>query len=181
MLVVHIPKIPPEGQDIDAVLDPGQVHLEGEQGFELKEGRLKVHLDKGEESTVQVKGRLSARLGLECGRCLEPFTFAIDQDVDLFYLPRHKEAQAEEQDADVQLSDHQMVVVFYDDDRIDLGEMVREQLFLGLPMRRVCRDECKGLCPTCGVNRNATECNCPPVDGDLRLAPLRKLFDKGSS
>src|SRR5688572_33132971 len=100
MLVIHIPKIPPEGQDIDAVLDPGQVHLEGEQGFELLEGTLKVHLDKGEESTVQVKGRLSARLGLECGRCLEPFTFKIDQDVDLFYLPRHKEAQAEEQDAE---------------------------------------------------------------------------------
>ena len=179
MLVVHIPKIPPEGQDIDAVLDPGQVHLEGEQGFELEEGTLKVHLDKGEENTVQVKGRLFARLGLECGRCLEPFTFKVDQDVDLFYLPRHKEAQAEEQDADVQLSDHQMVVVFYDDDRIDLGEMVREQIFLLVPMRRLCREDCRGICPQCGKNSNIERCDCvPPSSPDPRLAELGKLFDK---
>jgi DUF177 domain-containing protein len=178
MLVIHIPKIPPDGQDIDAVLDPGQVHLEGEQSFDLKQGTLKAHLDKGEENTVQVKGRLAARLGLECGRCLEPFTFPIDQDLDLFYLPRHREAQAEEQDADVQLSDHQMVVVFYDDDRLDLGEMVREQFFLQVPMRRLCREDCKGLCPDCGVNRNLERCDCAPLGAtDPRLAPLGKLFD----
>ena len=181
MLVVHIPKIPPEGLDIDAVLDPGQVHLEGERSFELQEGRLRVHVEKGEENSVQVKGRLIARLGLECGRCLEPFSYAIDQGVDLFYLPRHKEAQAEEQDADVQLSDHQMVVVFYDNDRIDLGEMVREQFFLQIPMRRLCREDCKGLCPDCGKNRNLEKCECAPQGkSDPRLAPLGKLFDNKS-
>ena len=182
MLVIHIAKIPPdEGQDIDAVLDPGQVHLEGEQSFDLQQGTLKVHLDKGEENTVQVKGRLAARLGLGCGRCLEPFTYKIDQDVDLFYLPRHREAQAEEQDADVQLSDHQMVVVFYDQDRLDLGEMVREQFFLQIPMRRLCREDCKGLCPDCGVNRNLERCDCKPLGAaDPRLAPLGKLFDNKS-
>jgi uncharacterized protein len=181
MLVVHVPKIPPEGQDIDAVLDPGQVHLEGERSFELQEGRLKVHLEKGEENTVQVKGRLTARLGLECGRCLEPFSYAIDQNVDLFYLPRQREAQAEEQDADVQLSDHQMVVVFYDNDRIDLGEMVREQFFLQIPMRRLCREDCKGLCPDCGKNKNLERCECAPQSAsDPRLARLGKLFDNKS-
>ena len=182
MLVIHVARIPPDdGQDIDAVLDPGQVHLEGEQSFELLEGRLKVHLDKGEENTVQVKGRLAARLQLECGRCLEPFTFKIDQDVDLFYLPRHKEAQAEEQDADVQLSDHQMIVVFYDEDRLDLGEMVREQFYLQIPMRRLCKDDCKGICPDCGKNRNLERCDCAPVGAtDPRLARLGRLFDKQS-
>jgi uncharacterized protein len=182
MLVIHVAKIPPEeGQDIDAVLDPGQVHLEGEQSFDLQQGTLKVHLDKGEENTVQVKGRLAARLGLECGRCLEPFTHPIDQAVDLFYLPRHREAQAEEQDADVQLSDHQMVVVFYDNDRLDLGEMVREQFFLQIPMRRLCREDCKGLCPDCGKNRNLERCECAPQSAsDPRLARLGRLFDNKS-
>ena len=94
MLVVHVAKIPPEGQDIDAVLDPGQVHLEGEQGFDLQEGTLKAHLDKGEENTVQVKGRLAARLGLECGAA-----GALHVPIDRTRLlrPRHREAQAEEQ------------------------------------------------------------------------------------
>lgn len=182
MLVIHVARIPPEeGQDIDVVLDPGQVHLEGEQAFELLEGRLQAHLDKGEENTVQLKGRLLARLKLDCGRCLEPFTFPIDQDIDLFYLPRHKEAQAEEQDADVQLSDHQMIVVFYDHDTLDLGEMVREQFYLQIPMRRLCKDDCKGICPDCGKNRNLERCSCAPQSAtDPRLARLGRLFDNKS-
>jgi uncharacterized protein len=179
MLVIHVSKIPPEGQDIDVALDPGQVHLEGEQGFALQEGRLTAHLEKGEENAVHLRGRLRARLGLECGRCLEAFALPVDQDLDLFYLPRHKESQAEEQDADVQLSDHQMVVAYYDGDALDLGEMVREQLYLVVPMRRLCREECKGLCPDCGVNRNHERCDCAPLSAtDPRLAPLGKLFDK---
>jgi uncharacterized protein len=69
-------------------------------------------------------------------------------------------------------------VAYYDHDQIDLGEMVREQLFLGVPMRRLCREDCKGLCPECGVNRNNERCDCvPKADVDPRLAELGKLFD----
>ena len=178
-LLVHVSKIPPEGQDIDSALDPAVLHLEGEKSFDLQQGRLKVHLDKGEESTVHVQGKLQARLGLECGRCLEPVALAVDHPVDLFYLPRHKESQAEEQDADVQLSDHQMVVAYYDQDLLDLGEMVREQIFLLVPMRRLCREDCRGICPECGKNNNNERCECvPPTSPDPRLAGLGKLFDK---
>ena len=76
-----------------------------------------------------------------------------------------------------------MVVAFYDKDRIDLGEIVREQILLEVPLRRLCREDCRGLCPSCGVNRNTEACDCQPRSrsADERLAPLRKLFDKGSS
>ena len=179
MLLVSVSKIPPEGQEIDAALDPAVLHLEGEKSFDLQGGHLTVRLEKGEENTVHVQGRLTARLGLECGRCLEPVTQAVDHPVDLFYLPRHKESQAEEQDADVQLSDHQMVVAYYDQDVLDLGDMVREQLFLLVPMRRLCREDCQGICPECGKNRNHERCDCvPPTSVDPRLAELGKLFDK---
>ena len=178
-LLVHVTKIPPEGLAIDVPLDRGKVHLEGEPSFDLQEGRLEARLEKGEENAVHLRGRLTARLGMECGRCLEGFVLPVDQEVDLFYLPRHKESQAEEQDADVQLSDHQMVVAFYDHDQLDLGDMVREQIFLLVPMRRLCREDCKGLCPECGVNRNAETCDCtPPTSVDPRLAELGKLLDK---
>ena len=178
-LLVHVSKIPPEGLEIDAPLDRGQVHVEGEQSFDLQEGRLVARLEKGEENAVHLRGRLTARLGMDCGRCLESFVLPVDQEVDLFYLPRHKESQAEEQDADVQLSDHQMVVAYYDQDQLDLGDMVREQLFLVVPMRRLCREDCKGLCPECGVNRNAEACDCTPqTTADPRLAELGKLLDK---
>jgi len=182
MLLVEISQIPPEGLDIHEALQPGEVHLEGEEGFVLEpESRLDCHVEKGEDDSVQVRGHLKARLGLECGRCLEPFQFAVDQDLDLFYLP-HRSDQDQEEEDEVELTDHEMVVAYYRQSRLDLGEMVREQLFLTLPMKRVCRETCLGICPSCGANRNQTPCACPPeVESDARLAPLRKLFDRGSS
>lgn len=180
-LVVHVSRIQLEGLEIDTLLDPGVVHVEGEEDFALASGHLKVRLDKGDDGGVHVRGRLDARLRMQCGRCLEPFDLPVDQEVDLFYLPRHRENQAEEQDAGVALSDHEMVVAYYENDRFDLGDTVREQLFLGIPMRRRCREDCKGLCPTCGIDRNAGTCDCPPAEpADTPLLSLGALFDKGS-
>jgi uncharacterized protein len=115
---------------------------------------------------------------------LEPFVKELDEDLDLFFMPHGKEADADEEEQEVELSDRDMVVAYYENDRIDLGEMVREQMLLALPLRRLCREDCRGLCPSCGVNRNTGTCECPPAepaDVDERLAPLRKIFDKGSS
>ena len=57
---------------------------------------------------------------------------------------------------------------------------MREQIVLGLPLKPLCREDCRGRCPSCGKNRNTGPCGCPPAEepGDPRLAPLRKLFDK---
>jgi len=97
-------------------------------------------------------------------------------------MPHGTEPDADEEEQEVELSDRDMVVAYYDDDRIDLGEMVREQMHLALPLRRLCREDCGGLCPSCGVNRNIESCDCQPTETlDERLAPLRKIFDKGSS
>jgi DUF177 domain-containing protein len=181
-LVIPVREIPTEGRPLDVALDPGAVHLEGEDDFTLEGGRLHGRIEGGEEETVQFRGRLEARLRLHCGRCLEPFTHVMDEELDLFFMPKGTEPEADEEEQDVELSDRDMVVAYYDEDRIDLGEMVREQMLLALPLRRLCRQDCRGLCPSCGVNRNTTSCECQPAEPvDGRLAPLRKLFDKGSS
>ena len=182
-LVVSIRDIPPvEGKPIDVALDPGAVHLEGEEEFTLEGGRLTGRIEKGEDQAVHFRGRLQARLGLHCGRCLEPFVKELDEELDLFFMPHGAEADAEEEEQEVELSDRDMVVAYYEDDRIDLGEMVREQMLLALPLRRLCREDCRGLCPSCGTNRNTGTCQCQPAEpADERLAPLRKIFDKGSS
>lgn len=181
-LVVQIREIPPEGKSIDVALDPGLVHLEGEEDFTLESGSLVGRVEKGEEDAIQFRGRLQASLRLHCGRCLEPFAHRLDEDLDLFFMPRGPQPDADEEEQEVELSDRDMVVAYYNADRIDLGEMVREQMFLALPLRRLCREDCAGLCPTCGINRNTGRCDCQPAEtADERLAPLRKLFDKGSS
>lgn len=179
-LLVQVSQIAPEGRLVRATLDAKSVHLEGEDAFQLLEGgSFEGRVDKGEENSVHVRGRVQARLRLQCGRCLEGFEMPVAADLDLFYLPRAKEQQPGEEEDDVRLSDHDMVVAYYDGDRLDLGEMLREQFFLDVPLRRVCRDACKGLCPVCGTNRTVTECGCPePVSADPRLAVLGKLFGK---
>lgn len=178
MLLIDIPQVPQEGLEVQEDLVPGNVHVEGEESFVLKSGALRCRVERGDDRTVHVRGHLTASLDLECGRCLASFTFPIDQELDLFYLP-HRDAEADEEEDDVQLTDRDMVVAYYEGERLDLGAMLREQFFLSIPLKRLCREDCRGLCANCGANRNDTPCGCPPPP-DPRLAPLAKLFEKGS-
>src|SRR5688572_17121501 len=176
MLLIELASIPPEGLEISEPLSPGEIHVEAEDTFALLEGgRLDCRLDRGDDKSVHVRGGLSLRLGLECGRCLESYPFALDQDLDLFYLPHGAEDDEEEED-EVELADRDMVVAYHQGERLDLGEMIREQIFLALPMKRLCREACAGLCPTCGANRNTRPCSCPPVETGSRLADLGAAF-----
>lgn len=180
-LEIDVAKIPPEGTEVNAELEAHALHLEGEGSFVLQAGGgLRCRVERGEEDTVHVFGHLGAQLGLECHRCLEPFSLPVEMDLDLYYLPHREGTSPEEEDEqDVELSDRDMVVAYYRGERVDLGEMVREQLLLSIPMKRVCRSDCRGLCPICGTNRNQAPCECRP-EPDLRLAPLRDILKKGS-
>ena len=102
MLVINVSRIPPEGLGVEESLEPGEVHLEGEDSFTLSpDGRLHCRLERAEDDSVHVRGALSARLLLQCGRCLEPFHLPLEQDLDLFYLRRRTEDEdAEEDEAD---------------------------------------------------------------------------------
>jgi uncharacterized protein len=180
MLVIEVSQIPPEGLDFDEPLDPTAVHVEGEGDFALAPGgSFRGRVERVDGDSVHVRGQLQAPLRLECGRCLEPFTLPLDQDLDLFYLPHRADDDREEED-EVELSDRDMVVAYYAGDRLDLGEVVREQCFLSLPLKRLCREDCRGRCPSCGRNRNTESCGCPAPEetGDARLAGLKKLFDR---
>ena len=66
-------------------------------------------------------------------------------------------------------------VSYYKDETIDLGEVVREQFYLALPMKPLCRETCKGLCPVCGANRNRETCTCETTWVDPRLEALKAL------
>jgi len=180
MLLVDIPRIPPEGLELDEGLDAASLHLEGEQDFLLQAGaHLRAHVELVDGTTVHIRGRLTAAVEPECGRCLERYGCGLSQELDLFYLPRSAERPQDQEEA-VGLEDHEVVVGYYDGDRLDLGEVVREQIFLSLPLKRLCSEDCHGLCPSCGKNLNQGACSCPPraEPSDARLAPLRRLIDK---
>ena len=122
---------------------------------------------------VRLVGRVVTALEMDCGRCLEAFQIPVDAAFDLMYLPQTDVGATDErevQDADVG-------VTFYKNDVIDLGEVMREQFFLALPMKPLCRPDCRGLCPECGINRNRETCECKAEWVDPRFAVLKKLLD----
>lgn len=177
-MLIDVAKIPRDGLEFDSELDEETLDLAREESFILAGGLLESRLERGDDESVRVRGHLAARLEMQCGRCLESFDMAVAQELELFYLPHVRDAEEEDED-EVELSDRDMVVAYYHDRRLDLGEVVREQVFLAVPLRRLCREDCRGLCPTCGANRNATACACKIEEPeDPRLAPLRKLFGK---
>jgi uncharacterized protein len=181
MLTIDVSQIPPEGLEVDEALAPSEVHVEGEKAFRLQPGgRLQGRIDRGDQGGVHVRGSLKANLELDCDRCVETFAFPLTQELDLFYLPHHQ-GEIEEED-EVELKDRDMVVAYYDRDRLDLGEVIREQLFLAAPAKALCREDCRGRCATCGADRNRVACSCPPSDSnaDPRLLELKKLFDERS-
>lgn len=181
MLHIEVSRIPPEGLEIDDPLTAEALHFEEEGDVRLQPGgRLRCRVDRGDDESVHVRGGYHADVTLQCGRCLEDFSRALDQEVDLFYLPRAEERAEGDEEEEVELTDHDLVVAYYEVDTLDLGEMVREQLLLALPMKRLCSEDCRGLCPSCGVNRNSTECQCDAGDVDPRLQPLRDLLRGGS-
>ena len=145
--------------------------FEADDAYRILESvELRVDLKKDHEK-VRLTGTLRTVLELECGRCLEGYTLPVDATFDLLYLPAAEapsqgEREVEEDDLDT---------AFYRDGIIDLAGLVREQLYLALPMKPLCRDDCRGLCPVCGTNLNTSSCSCAHEWEDPRLAPLRAL------
>ena len=131
-----------------------------------------IHKD---HDRFRLVGTLAATLELRCSRCLEPFALPVNAAFDLRYHPEGKAAP----DADVEdgeLGEDDASATYYRDDEIDLGDLIREQFYLALPMKPLCRDDCKGLCPHCGTNLNTSTCQCRTEWEDPRLAGLRALI-----
>jgi uncharacterized protein len=123
----------------------------------------------------RLKGRMQATLELTCGRCAEPFPWPVDAEIDLTYIPQPT-GTPDPRDPDVELSEEDLTTAYYRDHVLDLGEMLREQFYLAMPMRPLCRDDCKGLCPHCGTNLNVATCDCDVRWQDPRLAGLQSLL-----
>jgi uncharacterized protein len=108
---------------------------------------------------------LRATLPAECDRCLTPLSQPISSRIaELFIYPPENAPEG--------------AATVGDDFHLDLAPWVREDMLLSLPLQKVCRPECKGLCPACGQNWNDGPCNCQDEVGDPRLAVLKNLLTK---
>lgn len=116
-------------------------------------------------------GRVKTTIDLTCSRCLEGFALAVDESFDVLYLPHTAPGPGEER----MVEDDDLSTAFYEDNVIDLGQLMQEQCYLAVPMKPLCKEDCRGLCPVCGTNLNTGSCECRPAWVDPRLAVLQQL------
>ena len=123
------------------------------------------------DGQIHVSGALHTRLELVCARCLEAVLEEVSRDFDLCYRPVATIAKEEQ----VQLKQDDTEIGFFRGDGLFLADVLAEQVFLALPMKVICRSDCRGLCPYCGANLNSEDCRCESPAADARLAPLARL------
>lgn len=115
------------------------------------------------EEILTVNASVKAKINLCCARCLGTFIYPIDIDIEERFT-MNKELIEDEQ------------IIFVEGDSINITEIVENSIISTLPIKRLCKNNCNGLCYQCGKNLNEDSCECTTNDVDLRLAKLQELF-----
>jgi uncharacterized protein len=165
-MIIRVSEIPEEG-----------IRLEGTgafpEPFQDRTWRLddvELAVEKAGD-VVFVHGHVRSSVPQVCSRCLESYDATVDAAVETRLVPAPARGEERELGADDLETD------IYDHDQIDLNALLETETTLGLPMKPLCRDGCRGLCPTCGASRNAAPCGCAPA-ADPRWSPLKGLADR---
>ena len=167
-----------EPLDFALELAPGAIDF-GEQAEQrgplATSGRAEViHEHRGPKEIVpdiRLRGDFAARLQVPCARCVEPVEVPLASDFDLIFRPIGADAGPPERS----ITAPETEIGYYQNDSLLLEDVLREQVLLSLPVRTLCKPDCKGLCPRCGVNRNNQTCTCEEGPADPRWEALAGL------
>lgn len=119
------------------------------------------------EGNIFIRGKIKTTVISCCARCLESFEYPVDTDMNLTFVPASERPQ--------QVEDTSPDLEFYEGDTIDLSRGMRDQILLAIPLKPLCKNSCRGLCPQCGVNLNVGSCNCHKVAFDSKFKILKEL------
>ncbi len=139
----------------------------------LSPARVMLRVDKV-GSEVFIRGEVKTEIGLQCGRCLRNFSSGIAAGINVVYHPV-EELKGEERH---EIKGDELDTGFYKGEELDLQELILEQILLSVPMKPLCSESCKGICPKCGTDLNVDMCACESREPDARLAVLKKLLDE---
>ncbi len=166
VMKIKVSEIPEEGLDVD---EQTAVRLNEHE----TQASVSFHIDK-RGPQVLVKGKVEAGMRLTCSRCLQEFVRDVSMPVDLVYNP--VEDMEEEHGA---IGKKELDMGFYRADEIDTGVIASEQILLNVPIKVLCSEACKGICPRCGRDLNVEGCICPSGDAapPSKFDELKKYFE----
>lgn len=164
--------------DFAITLKPGELEFLDPSLAQSSElvAKGRVELISATVGEIRTRGHLEVEMQAECDRCLEPAKFPIQADFEVFSQPLEEPETGGS--AEVEIGEAETAIHFYEGSGIELGEILREEILLRLPMRKVCGPECKGICPQCGRNRNREACGCGVQLADPRWSALQEIAKK---
>jgi uncharacterized protein len=176
-VILDLKTIGAEPKKYQLELDPGWWQREGDpgavQGLDTPLTFQATIYRAGEKYVLD--GQLQGELRLSCDRCLDAYRFEMRSTFRLFLtMPEHERTEEE-----IELSGEDMMTDFITGEEVDVEEIIREQVFLSLPMKSLCRPTCAGLCPKCGANLNKGPCGCQRETVPSGFEKLKHIRIKG--
>lgn len=172
-------EIPRAGLDVFAGAGKESVPrlLEGMNPYPLKSCRLVLATLtlSTEGRTLYARGSFAAEGDAECDRCAEPFSIRLEREFTTVLVPRDA---APDGPMNLELTEDDLDVAFYDGIGIEVADIFWEQVAVALPLKLMCRDDCRGVCPKCGANRNTERCDCTEEAAPGLFDALKVLLDK---
>ena len=170
---IEVMKIPEEGLNLHISREGDDwfselVKAGGKLDFSIRKVDISCRVAKVREK-VFIEGSMEALLNQECCRCLEMAEVPVRTTFRYILIPGHLTFRRSQG-----LEEGQADFGYYDEEQIDLNPLLFEQIMLQIPMKVLCMDTCRGLCPGCGVNLNVTECDCRKESTDERLSILKR-------
>lgn len=162
----RIDTIPEEGTYVEATISSASITIDM-PGYSLDNPLVFSGRLTRSAQNVYVRGNLSGAVNAQCGRCLESFDMPLNLDMDIAFSP-----QREQLDQEMEMIEQDSNLAYYEADSIDLLPEIRDLFLVNLPIRPVCRSECKGLCSHCGADLNVNPCKC---EQHLEASPFEKL------
>lgn len=163
---IEVFEIPEEGLDIEVEEFPNIEDINITEPF-----KAVMRVEKRVKE-VFIKGIVIGEIELQCSRCLKDYNMPIKTLFEITYHPV-EELNKEEL---VELKKDEMDVDFYREGLIETEDIIRDQILLNIPMKPLCSENCKGLCPNCGKDLNEFACGCEKKEIDPRFAILETLL-----
>ena len=124
---------------------------------------------------VEIDGDIETSVRLPCSRCLRPFEISLKPHFTLTYMRRATDIIEDAEPKEVELSAEDMGIVYFQGEKINLKDTIQEQVIMEFPLRALCKQDCKGLCPRCGADLNEDPCDCDRRSWPGKFAVLKNL------
>ena len=152
-MIIHVKEIPITGRDNDGIIHKEDIDLDYQFIAPIA---FQCNVQKSGQD-VRVRGTVTTKISEECQRCLEPFELSLSIPIELYYQPSPEHFSDMEN-----LNAEDLGTIYYKDNIIDLTESLRDTIIFAIPMKLLCKPDCKGLCQYCGINLNYETCHCKP-------------------